>query len=65
MTDPYPSYQDANADIGRVMDEIDAIEGVVGIELTDIDHKYGGGGVPWSDIELSLSVRKVEVDDDD
>jgi len=56
--DGFDCHEDANRDVGRVMDEIKDIDGVMGIELTDLDNpNVGGGRIPWMNITLSLSVR--------
>jgi len=52
----YDSYEAANADIGEVMDYLQAHDKVVGVELDDTDH-VANSKVRWSNVTLSLTVR--------
>jgi hypothetical protein len=62
--DGYNGYESANGDIGRVMDDIQDIDGVVTVELDDTRHRTASGGrIPWSEITLSLSIKPETTDE--
>lgn len=67
MSDGYDSYEGANADIGRVIDEIKEIDGVLFQGLEDTEHREGKKGelsIRWSEFTVALAVKPVdEVED--
>jgi len=63
MTERYENFEEANGDIGRVMDEIQALDSIINVELVDTDHnRKAGGEVAWSNIDLRLSLTRTEDD---
>lgn len=59
----YGGFEQAQQDLGRVLDEIQDIRGVMGVQLDDTEHTKGAGGeIGWTEVEITFSVKRDDAE---
>ena len=56
----YSTHEDAMSHVGRTIDSLQDLPGVVGVGLDEFDPATSSGEIGWVNLTLKLSIRPEE-----